>query len=166
MRGGTGTEYTNSDAPPQIPDDYSIHAPRGLGLGLPSHPSPNRGNGNGNGGISNMHNTSYGQEMTDLPITPRLQREPSGESINIFADPGSIDRSASTGSYRESRQHARASSNTTFTDLMERMGRDGNDASEYPTPRSFEERERYGGERLSPARYTPDHGRSPGRRLV
>lgn len=44
------------------------------------------------------------------PITPRLQREPSGESINIFADP-STAREGSRG--RDSHQ-------TTFTDMMER----------------------------------------------
>lgn len=44
------------------------------------------------------------------PVTPRLQREPSGESINIFADP-STAREGSRG--RESHQ-------TTFTDMMER----------------------------------------------
>jgi hypothetical protein len=44
------------------------------------------------------------------PRTPRLQREPSGESINIFADP-STAREGSRG--RESQQ-------TTFTDMMRR----------------------------------------------
>jgi hypothetical protein len=44
------------------------------------------------------------------PRTPRLQREPSGESINIFADP-STAREGSRG--RESHQ-------TTFTDMMRR----------------------------------------------
>lgn len=44
------------------------------------------------------------------PRTPRLQREPSGESINIFADP-STAREGSRG--RESNQ-------TTFTDMMRR----------------------------------------------
>jgi len=46
----------------------------------------------------------------DSPRTPRLQREPSGESINIFADP-STAREGSRG--RESQQ-------TTFTDMMRR----------------------------------------------
>jgi hypothetical protein len=45
-----------------------------------------------------------------LPRTPRLQREPSGESINIFADPST----ASEGS------RGRDSSQTTFTDMMRR----------------------------------------------
>lgn len=44
------------------------------------------------------------------PRTPRLQREPSGESINIFADPST----ASEGI------RGRDSHQTTFTDMMER----------------------------------------------
>ena len=38
------------------------------------------------------------------PVTPRLQREPSSESINVFADPSTVGRDRR---------------NTTFTDLME-----------------------------------------------
>jgi hypothetical protein len=44
------------------------------------------------------------------PRTPRLQREPSGESINIFADPSTAREG---GRVRESHQ-------TTFTDIMHR----------------------------------------------
>jgi hypothetical protein len=50
------------------------------------------------------------QAVPRAPRTPRLQREPSGESINIFADPST----ASEGI------RGRDSHQTTFTDMMER----------------------------------------------
>lgn len=50
-------------------------------------------------------------QMPRPPRTPQLQRQPSSESINIFADPGTAR--AAAGRPRDSHQ-------TTFTDMMER----------------------------------------------
>jgi hypothetical protein len=65
------------------------------------------------------------------PRTPRLQREPSGESINIFADP-STAREGSRG--RDSHQ-------TTFTDMMQRADlpdvRQGEPFVPRPSPKSY-----------------------------
>lgn len=47
------------------------------------------------------------------PVTPRLQREPSSESINVFADPSTVGRG---GNGDDGRRLTQA---TTFTDLME-----------------------------------------------
>ncbi|KAM0332464.1 hypothetical protein ACHAQA_002745 [Verticillium albo-atrum] len=51
------------------------------------------------------------------PVTPRLQREPSSECINIFADPGTVE-STRNGGLAPPRAK-RNTSATTFTDLME-----------------------------------------------
>jgi hypothetical protein len=42
-------------------------------------------------------------------VTPRLQREPSSESINVFAEPGTVERNTMR----------RNTTTTTFSDLME-----------------------------------------------
>ena len=63
------------------------------------------------------------QMAQDRPITPHLQREPSYEDINIFAD-------GDTASALRERERLgvgcgvglRASHQTTFTDMMERSG--------------------------------------------
>ncbi|RBQ82644.1 hypothetical protein VDGD_04177 [Verticillium dahliae] len=57
-----------------------------------------------------------------VPVTPRLQREPSGECINIFADPGTVgggngDRLMPGGLLPP--RAKRNTSATTFTELME-----------------------------------------------
>jgi hypothetical protein len=72
-------------------------------------------------------------ESRRAPVTPKLQREPSGESINIFADP-STAREGSRGGGRESQQ-------TTFTDMMDRAdqnkGRNGAPSLPRPSPNSY-----------------------------
>jgi hypothetical protein len=63
------------------------------------------------------------QMAQDRPVTPHLQREPSYEDINIFAD----GDTASALRERErlgvgSGASLRASHQTTFTDMIERSG--------------------------------------------
>ncbi|KAI9731290.1 MAG: hypothetical protein M1818_007915 [Claussenomyces sp. TS43310] len=70
----------------------------GSGSHLPLPSSPEMTNGRG--------------PVARPPRTPNLQREPSSESINIFADPGTA-RVAAASRSRDSQQ-------TTFTDLLER----------------------------------------------
>ena len=59
------------------------------------------------------------QIAQDRPVTPHLQREPSYEDINIFADgeTASALRERDAGG-----RDLRASHQTTFTDMMERSG--------------------------------------------
>jgi len=65
--------------------------------------------------------------MVQRPVTPRMQREPSYEDINIFADGDTA--SALRERERESGlelggplRDVRASHQTTVTDMMERSG--------------------------------------------
>jgi hypothetical protein len=63
------------------------------------------------------------QIALDRPITPHLQREPSYADINIFADGDTASalrerERLNVGGGRD----ARASQQTTFTDMMERSG--------------------------------------------
>jgi len=124
----------------------SASAPRGLGmgLGLPASPAPRRPLVPGAAGV---------------PVTPRLQREPSSESINIFADPstagsGSVQmqmRERATNGDRD-RDRDRESKYTTFTDMMERAELGGVGRGEPYVP------VREDVPRLSPSTYTPRPG--------
>jgi hypothetical protein len=51
------------------------------------------------------------QRAPPPPVTPRLQREPSSESINVFADPRTVGRDGRNDSHRFTQA-------TTFTDMM------------------------------------------------
>lgn len=91
----------------------------------------------------NLPNHNHQQRHGSPPVTPRLQREPSGESINIFADssvPASASPMGNTGQFvshggpgrrnlvpvpmpmtaSEERRFRGASHQTTFTDMLER----------------------------------------------
>ncbi|OBT48779.1 hypothetical protein VE00_00727 [Pseudogymnoascus sp. WSF 3629] len=119
---------------------------RGLGMGLPSSPSPRRG-------VPPMPDRdlrAYQQEAP-APAGGQLRREPSSESINIFADP-STARSGGLG-VEERRQSAQ----TTFTDMMERADLRGVGQGEpYVLPVMPAKGE---GARLSPARFSPEGGK-------
>jgi hypothetical protein len=60
------------------------------------------------------------QLAQDRPVTPHLQREPSYEDINIFADGDTA--SALRERERLGVRDQRGSQQTTFTDMMERSG--------------------------------------------
>ncbi|OBT69957.1 hypothetical protein VE03_00498 [Pseudogymnoascus sp. 23342-1-I1] len=117
---------------------------RGLGMGLPSSPSPRR---------PPMPDRDLRAYQQEAPAGAQLRREPSSESINIFADP-STARSGGMG-VEERRQSAQ----TTFTDMMERADLRGVGQGEPYVPvmpsRLGEE-----GARLSPARFSPEGGRA------
>jgi hypothetical protein len=54
------------------------------------------------------------------PVTPHLQREPSSESINVFADPSTVGSSGRAGPFHlEPPRSKRFTAGTTFTDLMD-----------------------------------------------
>ncbi|KAM0280715.1 hypothetical protein ACHAQH_003885 [Verticillium albo-atrum] len=53
------------------------------------------------------------------PVTPRLQRQPSGECINVFADPGTVGSDRLMPGGLMPPRAKRNTSATTFTDLME-----------------------------------------------
>jgi hypothetical protein len=115
-------------------------------MGLPSSPSPRRG-------VPPMPDRdlrAYQQEAP-APAGGHLRREPSSESINIFADP-STARSGGLG-VEERRQSAQ----TTFTDMMERADLRGVGQGEpYVLPVMPAKGE---GARLSPARFSPEGGK-------
>ncbi|KFY30225.1 hypothetical protein V493_02063 [Pseudogymnoascus sp. VKM F-4281 (FW-2241)] len=126
---------------------------RGLGMGLPSSPPPRRV-------VPEMPDhdlSSYRQELPaesqarELNAGTHLRREPSSESINIFADP-STARSGGLG-VEERRQSAQ----TTFTDMMERADLKGVGQGKPYVPGMPS---RLGGEegtRLSQARFSPEN---------
>ena len=64
------------------------------------------------------------QLAQDRPVTPHLQREPSYEDINIFADgdTASALRERERLGVNAGGRGLRASHQTTFTDMMERSG--------------------------------------------
>ncbi|ROT36792.1 hypothetical protein SODALDRAFT_345480 [Sodiomyces alkalinus F11] len=96
-------------------------------------PTINQGGYWGDGGLAPREAALEAATPTDTrPVTPRLQREPSSESINVFADPGTVASSSSSSSRGgqqgnpsagvmglEPPQMKRFTSGTTFTDLME-----------------------------------------------
>lgn len=99
--------------------------------------------------------TEYRQE---LPAGGQLRREPSSESINIFADP-STARSGGLG-VEERRQSAQ----TTFTEMMERADLRGVGQGEPYVP-VMPSRLGAGEEtRLGPGRFSPEIGRVSPRR--
>ena len=62
------------------------------------------------------------QMAHDRPITPHLQREPSYEDINIFADGDTASALRERERLDAGGRTMRASQQTTFTDMMERSG--------------------------------------------
>jgi hypothetical protein len=85
-------------------------------------------------------------------MTPRLQREPSSESINIFADPSTAGSGSVQMQMRERATNGdrdRESKYTTFTDMMERaeLGGVGRGEPYVPVMEAVP--------RLSPSTYTP-----------
>jgi len=62
------------------------------------------------------------QMAQDRPITPHLQREPSYEDINIFADGDTASSLRERERLDVGGRNFRASHQTTFTDMMERSG--------------------------------------------
>ncbi|ELR09637.1 hypothetical protein GMDG_04128 [Pseudogymnoascus destructans 20631-21] len=115
---------------------------RGLGMGPPFSPSPRRGVPP----IPDRDLRAYQQEA----LAGQLRREPSSESINIFADP-STARGGGLG-VEERRQSAQ----TTFTDMMERADLRGVGQGEPYVLPVMPAREGEGeGARLSPARFSP-----------
>jgi len=62
------------------------------------------------------------QMAQDRPITPHLQREPSYEDINIFADGDTASSLRERERLDVGGRNLRASHQTTFTDMMERSG--------------------------------------------
>ncbi|KFY72123.1 hypothetical protein V499_07717 [Pseudogymnoascus sp. VKM F-103] len=125
---------------------------RGLGMGLPSSPSPRRV-------APPMPDRDLRAYQQEAPAAGgQLRREPSSESINIFADP-STARSGGLG-VEERRQSAQ----TTFTEMMERADLRGVGQGEPYVLPVMPAREGEGA-RLSPARFSPESGRgSPGLR--
>lgn len=62
------------------------------------------------------------QMAQDRPVTPHLQREPSYEDINIFADGETASALRERDLVGAGGRDLRASHQTTFTDMMERSG--------------------------------------------
>ena len=62
------------------------------------------------------------QMAQDRPVTPHLQREPSYEDINIFADGDTASALRERERLGVGYKGLRASHQTTFTDMMERSG--------------------------------------------
>jgi hypothetical protein len=62
------------------------------------------------------------QMAQDRPVTPHLQREPSYEDINIFADGDTASALRERERLGVGNRDLRASHQTTFTDMMERSG--------------------------------------------
>ena len=62
------------------------------------------------------------QMAQDRPVTPHLQREPSYEDINIFADGDTASALRERERLDLGGRTMRASQQTTFTDMMERSG--------------------------------------------
>ena len=62
------------------------------------------------------------QMAQDRPITPHLQREPSYEDINIFADGDTASALRERERLDVGGRTMRVSQQTTFTDMMERSG--------------------------------------------
>jgi hypothetical protein len=62
------------------------------------------------------------QMAQDRPVTPHLQREPSYEDINIFADGDTASALRERERLGVGYKSLRASHQTTFTDMMERSG--------------------------------------------
>lgn len=62
------------------------------------------------------------QMAQDRPVTPHLQREPSYEDINIFADGDTASALRERERLDAGGRTMRASQQTTFTDMMERSG--------------------------------------------
>lgn len=76
--------------------------------------------------------------VTARPVTPHLQREPSSESINIFADPSTVGSSGGVGPFHlEPPRAKRFTAGTTFTDLMDQaeLGDVRRGKAFVPTPR-------------------------------
>ncbi|OBT77802.1 hypothetical protein VF21_03197 [Pseudogymnoascus sp. 05NY08] len=121
---------------------------RGLGMGLPSSPSPRR--------VPPMPDRDLRAYQQEAPAGGQLRREPSSESINIFADP-STARSGGLG-VEERRQSAQ----TTFTDMMERADLRGVGRGEpYVLPVMPARGGEGEGARLSPVRFSPEGGGGP-----
>ena len=121
---------------------YTRNGPQGLGLGLPVHPAPAR------------------------PQHPRLKREPSEESINVFVDTTSPQRPKNNWDTPHT-------THTTFSDMMERADLGDVSKNGYVLDRaSSGVLPRESGVKLSPHTYTPQIspqsslGRSRGRKLV
>jgi hypothetical protein len=119
--------------------------------GLPSSPAPKRPP------VPPM------PPMPDLgdPETPRLQREPSSESINIFADPSTAGSGGfGLGVDRGDRaRDSRLTTHTTFTEMMERAELGGLRRGEKFVPQPPGEVP----PRLNPSAY---HNGSPGRKIT
>jgi hypothetical protein len=93
----------SQEHPGHSPATYTPVAATGMGMTAASVP-PIRAMRNSTAG-------GYKYGNAPQPVTPRLQREPSSESINVFADPSTVGRSNS--------RDKRLTQATTFTDLME-----------------------------------------------
>ncbi|KAL2756402.1 hypothetical protein ACRALDRAFT_2059530 [Sodiomyces alcalophilus JCM 7366] len=141
---GLGRTYGSQSGsrPPRIPvrtltnatmTTASRHAAARPGIAIPpirtmrnqQKPTINQGGAWGDGGLAARAAALEATTPTDpRPATPRLQREPSSESINVFADPGTVGTSherrgdAAAGMERPQMVN-RFTSGTTFTDLME-----------------------------------------------
>ncbi|KFY86496.1 hypothetical protein V500_07585 [Pseudogymnoascus sp. VKM F-4518 (FW-2643)] len=125
---------------------------RGLGMGLPSSPSPRRV-------VPPMPDRDLMQYQHELLAgTAGLRREPSSESINIFADPST----ARSGGF--AMEERRQSAQTTFTDMMERADLRGVGQGEPYVPVMPSGLGKGEGARLSPARFSPESAKGSPRR--
>lgn len=121
-------------------------------MGLPSSPSPRRA-------VPPMPDRDLSAYPQELPAGTRgLRREPSSESINIFADPST----ARSGGF--AMEERRQSAQTTFTDMMERADLRGVGQGEPYVPGLPSGLGKGEGARLSPARFSPESGRGSPRR--
>lgn len=72
-----------------------------------------------------VQRNASGQKRPERPVTPRLQREPSYEDINIFTDgdtASALRQHTPPVDLAPPRVNGRMSSQTTFTDMMESSG--------------------------------------------